>query len=143
MVQASTQEKTTFSLEQATAMLPLLRLIVADIQLAHRELVERRLELHRLVRKRDGKTSQLHDDEVEETRQDIQTESRQLEAFITELEKLGVSLRSAEDGIISFPTIIHGRFAYLCWKLGELHIGYWHGPEETFADRKALESIRS
>lgn len=143
MVQATLQEKANFSLEQAKAMLPLLRLIVADIQLAHRELVERRVELHRLMRKRDGKTSQLHDDELEETKQDIQIESRQLDTFITELEKLGVTLRSAEEGIVNFPTIIHGRFAYFCWKLGELEIAHWHGPDETFADRKSLESVRN
>lgn len=143
MVQAAVNERTSFSLEQATAMLPLLRLIVADIQLAHRELVERRLQLHRLIRRREGKLTQFHDDEFEETKQDVQTEARQLEAFIAELEKLGVLLRSAEDGIVAFPSVINGTFAYLCWQLGEKEIGFWHAADETFADRKSLESLRT
>lgn len=138
MVNAPVLEKTNFTYEQATAMLPLLRLIVADIQLAHRELSERRLELHRLMRRRDGRSTKFHDDELEETRLDIQTEARQLDAYILELEKLGVTLRSAEEGIVNFPTIINGVPAFFCWKLGDMDINCWHGLNETFAERKSL-----
>ncbi len=119
MVQAAVNERTSFSLEQATAMLPLLRLIVADIQLAHRELVERRLQLHRLIRRREGKLTQFHDDEFEETKQDVQTEARQLEAFIAELEKLGVLLRSAEDGIVAFPRSLMARLPIFAGSLAK------------------------
>ncbi len=141
MVKATTIERVQFSLSQATSMLPLLRLIVADIQLAHRELSERRLELHRLMRRRDGKSSRFHDDELEETRSDIATEARQLDAFIDELEKLGVKLRSAEEGIVDFPTMINGQSLVYSWKLGELAIEHWHQTDETYSDRKHLDLV--
>lgn len=143
MINVTATERAHFTLSQATAMLPLLRLIVADIRLAHRELSERRLEFHRLLRRSEGKTSQWHDDEVEETRADLQTESRQLDAYIIELEKLGVTLRSAEEGVINFPTKIDGQLAFYVWKLGEMDIAAWHGVDESFSDRKPLSVYRS
>ncbi|MGH9355093.1 MAG: DUF2203 family protein [Terriglobia bacterium] len=33
-----------------------------------------------------------------------------------------------------------GREVYLCWKLGEPGIEYWHGVEEGFAGRKPLDA---
>jgi len=140
--QASTAE-IIFSLEQANAMLPLLRLIVADISLAHRELSERRLQLHRLVRRKDSAKAQVYSEEVEETRADLLVETQQLEELIHELENLGVILRSAYDGIVDFPTVMRDQAAYYCWKMGELDVGHWHLPNETYSQRMPLPRDRN
>jgi hypothetical protein len=112
MVKQAPTAEILFSLEQANAMLPLLRLIVADISLAHRELSERRLQLHRLVRRGDRAKAQIYHDEVEDTRADLRVESDQLEELIRELENLGVILRSAYDGIVNFPMVMRDQAAY-------------------------------
>lgn len=120
-------------------MLPLLRLIVADISLAHREITERRSNLHRLLRNSDRQlSSELHESEVEETRKDLRLESQQVEAYIGELESLGVVLRSAHDGIVDFPTQMDDAPAFFCWKMGEVEIRYWHKPNQPVADRVAI-----
>lgn len=108
----------------------------------HRELSERRLQLHRLVR-RDGGKSQVYRDEVEETRADLRVETEQLEELIRELEKLGVILRSAYDGIVNFPTVMRDQSAYYCWKMGEMDVAHWHFPNETYSQRRPLPRDRS
>jgi hypothetical protein len=138
MLNATIPGEALFSREQANAMLPLLRLIVADISLAHRELTTRRMELHRLLRRRDGKSTALHGDELEESRADIQTEARQLEEYIKELERLGVRLISAEDGIVDLPTVLEGKPAFFVWRLGDKEIGFWHRPNEPSSERHPL-----
>ena len=143
MVKQAPTAEILFSLEQANAMLPLLRLIVADISLSHRELSERRLQLHRLVRRRDGAKAQVYSDEVEETRADLRVETEQLEELIRELENLGVILRSAYDGIVNFPTVMRDQAAYYCWKMGELDVSHWHLPNETYSQRRPLPRDRS
>ncbi len=40
---------------------------------------------------------------------------------------------------MDFPSLREGEEVYLCWKLGEERIGYWHGIEEGFAGRKPLD----
>jgi hypothetical protein len=42
-------------------------------------------------------------------------------------------------GLVDFPTLVDGEEAYLCWRLGEERIEHWHGLEEGFAGRKALD----
>ena len=142
MVKQSSTAEIIFSLDQANAMLPLLRLIVADISLSHRELSERRHQLHRLVRRREDSKAQVYNDEVEETRNDLRTETRQLDEYITELEGLGVVLRSAYDGIVDFPAVIRDEAAFYIWKMGELDVGFWRRPSETFSQRRPLPKER-
>jgi hypothetical protein len=42
-------------------------------------------------------------------------------------------------GLVDFPSLLRGEEIYLCWKLGEERIAYWHGIEEGFAGRKPLD----
>lgn len=136
---SSTQ--TALSLGQATAMLPLLRLIVADISLAHRDLTERRSQLHRIKRSREHRSAAVDGfflGELLESEADLAREQEQLDALVGELEGLGVVLQNARDGVVLFPTLMSDSPAYFCWKMGDLEIESWIRPGETFADRRLI-----
>jgi len=133
--------KTTqiFTIEQARAMLPLLRLIVTDISLAHRELTERKSNLRRMLRRNEGKARfQVYDAEIIEIQEDLKNESAHLDEYVSELEQLGVILRSAHDGIVDFPTVIDDLPAYYTWQMEQQEIVDFHRADETTADRKPL-----
>lgn len=49
-----------------------------------------------------------------------------------------VIVRDIDEGLVDFPGIVDGREAYLCWKLGEPAVQYWHPPETGFAGRERL-----
>lgn len=133
--------KTTqiFSIEQARAMLPLLRLIVTDISLAHRELTERKSNLRRMLRRNEGKARfQIYDAEITEIQEDLKNESAHLDEYVSELEQLGVILRSAHDGIVDFPTIVDDMPAYYTWQMEQQDIVDFHLADESTADRKPI-----
>ena len=133
--------KTTqiFTIEQARAMLPLLRLIVTDISLSHRELTERKSNLRRMLRRTEGKVRfQVYDAEITEIQEDLKNESAHLEDYVSELEQLGVILRSAHDGIVDFPTIVDGIAAYYTWQMEQQDIVDFHLADESTADRKPI-----
>ena len=133
--------KTTqiFSIEQARAMLPLLRLIVTDISLAHRELTERKSNLRRMLRRNEGKARfQIYDAEITEIQEDLKNESAHLEEYVSELEQLGVILRSAHDGIVDFPTVVDDMPAYYTWQMEQQDIVDFHLADESTADRKPI-----
>ncbi len=74
------------------------------------------------------------------------TEGRQVgEAFLRvrgmlgELTERGIVVRDIDRGLIDFPAILDGGEAYLCWRLGEDTVGYWHGLDEGFAGRRPLD----
>jgi len=62
-----------------------------------------------------------------------------LRAAIDEVQEIGCAIKDLDTGLIDFPTLLRGVEVYLCWKLGEPAIGYWHGVEEGFRGRKAID----
>ncbi len=64
----------------------------------------------------------------------------QLQEAMNQIQETGCVLKDLDEGLVDFPTLREGEEVYLCWKLGEEHIGYWHGIEEGFAGRKPLDN---
>ncbi len=57
---------------------------------------------------------------------------------IDEFEELGVLIKSLDEGLIDFPSKRFGTEVWLCWKVGEKNIKFWHGKNEGFNGRKPL-----
>jgi hypothetical protein len=69
--------------------------------------------------------------------------AEQLAGTIDEIQRTGCLVKDLETGLVDFPSLRGGEEVYLCWKLGEARIGYWHGIEEGFAGRKPLDDSQS
>jgi hypothetical protein len=64
-----------------------------------------------------------------------------LEYIIQRLEKIqemGVLVKDLERGLCDFPFMRDGIMVYLCWKLGEPEIQWWHALDTGFAGRQPL-----
>jgi len=58
---------------------------------------------------------------------------------IERLQGLGCVVKDLDIGLVDFPTLFRGEEVYLCWKLGEHAIEFWHGVDEGFRGRKAID----
>jgi len=58
---------------------------------------------------------------------------------IERIQEFGCLVKDLDTGLIDFPTLLHGVEVYLCWKLGESGIHFWHGVEEGFRGRKSID----
>ena len=66
---------------------------------------------------------------------------RHQETLKTEVEYLadrGILLRDPESGLIDFPAERDGEQVFLCWRLGEADVAYYHGVHSGFSGRKPL-----
>jgi len=63
-----------------------------------------------------------------------------LKAAIEKIQEYGCVIKDLDVGLVDFPTDFRGREVYLCWKMGERGIGYWHGVDEGFAGRKPIDT---
>ncbi len=61
-----------------------------------------------------------------------------LRSQVTRLQELGCLVKGVQEGLIDFPHVREGREVYLCWKLGEEDITYWHEVDSGFAGRSPL-----
>jgi hypothetical protein len=57
---------------------------------------------------------------------------------IAELNDVGVVVRDPATGLIDFPSERDGEPVFLCWRLGEESVAWWHPVTSGFADRRPL-----
>ncbi len=63
---------------------------------------------------------------------------RTLRAEVTYLAERGILLRDPETGLVDFPGDVDGRPVFLCWRLGEDEVAWYHDQHAGFSSRKPL-----
>jgi hypothetical protein len=62
--------------------------------------------------------------------------------LVQSLDEKGIVVKGLDDGLIDFPHIrSDGEEVYLCWKLGEDDIQYWHRIPDGFAGRRSIHEL--
>ncbi|HZM99398.1 MAG TPA: DUF2203 domain-containing protein [Pyrinomonadaceae bacterium] len=122
-----------FTLQEANALLPNVRIILAKIQRAHRKLVHYREEAKKAAAAAEQGGGGIESGVAYAA---VLTE---LTVQLSELETLGVQLKDFERGLIDFPSLRDGRVVLLCWQLGEGdELEWWHDVDAGFAGRTPL-----
>ena len=62
-----------------------------------------------------------------------------LKAEVGYLAERGILLRDPDTGLIDFPAERDGEQVFLCWRLGEDDVAYYHGVHSGFSGRKPLK----
>ena len=140
------QSKRFFTLAEANQRQPLVRAIVSDIVELFRDVTERRQRLTDLIERNElgsKRVASPYTEELEQMQADIQADVEKLNAFAQELAELGIELKDPNIGLIDFPTLVDGREAYLCWKLGEPEVGFWHELTAGVQGRQSVDDLRS
>src|SRR5437868_15022405 len=127
-----------FTIDQANATLPLVRAITTDLASLAKDVVERRHRLAMLTSGRDLKAGDPYSDELAQMEADLERDASRLQGYVDELRELGVEPKGAVEGLVDFPCMLDGRIVYLCWKLGEPEVLYWHDVDAGFSGRQPL-----
>lgn len=61
-----------------------------------------------------------------------------LKSDVTSLAERGILLRDPESGLVDFPGERGGNRVYLCWRLGEDEVGFFHDESTGFSGRQPL-----
>jgi hypothetical protein len=62
----------------------------------------------------------------------------QMQATVARIDGWGITLRDIDTGLIDFPALVSGRQVWLCWRLGEDDVRWWHEMDDGFAGRRPL-----
>jgi hypothetical protein len=127
-----------FTLSAANRSLPLVRAIAHDMSELARGIAERRQRIRFLgLARRDGRTDP-YIEELAEIEEQLDDEERRLDDFARELAELGIEPKNAVEGLVDFPAEREGRIVYLCWKLDEPKVQFWHELDTGFAGRQRI-----
>ena len=122
-----------FTVQEANALLPNVRIIVGKIQRAHRQLSIYREEAKKAAEAAEQGGGGLTDGAA------YAAALTELTIQLGELEALGVQLKDFERGLVDFPSLRDGRVVLLCWQLGEGdELEWWHDVDAGFAGRTPL-----
>ncbi len=127
-----------FTPAEANATLPLVRAIVSDLVDLSCELTERRQRLTMLMGGKKGSSHDPYHEEVVQVKKDLEKDTVRLREYVEELQALGIEPKSGTEGLVDFPAILNGRKVYLCWKLGEERVLFWHDLESGYLGRQAV-----
>ncbi|HSB43749.1 MAG TPA: DUF2203 domain-containing protein [Nitrospira sp.] len=64
---------------------------------------------------------------------------QQISTNLQAIHELGVVVKDLDQGLCDFPHLRDGRVVFLCWKLGEREIKWWHETTNGYKDRCPLE----
>ncbi|HEU4759083.1 MAG TPA: DUF2203 domain-containing protein [Dehalococcoidia bacterium] len=126
-----------FSLEEANGLLPRLGEKLGRLQ----EMKRRQDELQEKVRDYQARMTgdgHLLETEVNEARREMAKAAAEVNTLIEQVQALGCEVKDVDQGLVDFRTVMDGREVYLCWKLGEPSIGWWHELEAGYAGRQPL-----
>jgi len=66
------------------------------------------------------------------------TALEQVSENLQAIQELGVLVKDLDIGLCDFPHMLNGRVVYLCWKLGETEVQWWHEINSGYTDRQPL-----
>jgi hypothetical protein len=75
---------------------------------------------------------------VARLRRDHNRSIAQIKDALDKIQAKGCVVKDLDSGLIDFPSIINNEEVYLCWRLGEDRIRFWHRQDEGFAGRKPI-----
>ena len=81
------------------------------------------------------------EEETRLLRMRLQGQVDQMQGAVAQIDAWGLQLRQIETGLVDFPALVSGRPIWLCWRLGEEGIGWWHEVSDGFGGRRKLEDL--
>lgn len=111
----------TFTLEEANRALVFVAPIVKEIQNIWEELM----------------TFKANPASAVETT--IRQKLDRLKYCSSELAQVGCIVKDPVEGVVDFPSTYKNKPVFLCWHVGEEQTEFWHGMEEGFEHRQAVD----
>jgi hypothetical protein len=130
------KERRYFTVEEARALVPRLRGLLIALQAEKRELDQLLGELRRLA---PLAFLNGHGAPLERIEQRVAELTRSIREKVRVIHQLGVEVKDLDMGIVDFPSLRDGREVYLCWRVDEPTVAYWHDLDAGFRGRQPLE----
>lgn len=132
--------KRFFTVEEANALLPVIRQEIAFLQNVRSEFRQKYLELTTYKRRKEQQASiNIEDEYVFTMESGLEFLEMQAQMHVSNIRAHGAQLKEIDPGLVDFPAVMNGEEVLLCWREGEESITHYHGLYDGFAGRKEIE----
>ena len=130
-----------YGLAEATAAIPDLERILIALRDQREELIDLRDRALELGAGDDEPVDEKDAAKLKLVRLRMQGLVDQMQAGVARLIELDITLRDIQTGLVDFPALVDGSPVWLCWRLGEDAVGYWHRHDEGFSRRRPIDEL--
>lgn len=123
-----------YTVPEARALIPQVRAVLLQLAFERRQADASHEALHRRL----GAGAATDDAQRGRLEADTAEFRARVRALLEHLESLGVVVRDLETGLVDLPTVRDGEPAWLCWRLDDPDLGWWHTTREGYASRRPL-----
>ena len=127
-----------FTLDEATRLLPRIRPILEQLIALRREMAIRQHKMEELRVHVRGNGATAEGRAFAKLKEELESMAKELRRGIEQVHGFGCVVKDLDTGLIDFPALRKGQEVFLCWKLGEQGIAFWHSTHEGFSERKPL-----
>ena len=127
-----------YGIDGANERLAELRPLLEQLRADREAVAEAQREL---VKARQTNGSAEHAEDLARREAGIRKLVRRMQKTVAQIDGWGISLRDIGTGLVDFPALANGRPIWLCWRLGEGDIGWWHEIDSGFDSRQPLSEL--
>ena len=128
-----------FTLPEAENLLPSIDRLIRTAVAQKAEYQEVEIELQAIAQRvMESGGMNLDRDAVASFRQRRDRAAEAIQQALDAIQETGCQVKDLDIGLVDFPTLFRGEHVYLCWRMGETSIRYWHG-DEGFRGRKEID----
>jgi hypothetical protein len=134
------EESKLFSLTEAERLRPQVEAVLIEAMELRRKLGELDDQLSSVAERiqRSGGLLVPYE-KIARVRLDRNRHEESLRAAIDRIHATGCIVKDLDVGLLDFPSRLNNEDVYLCWKLGEDRIRFYHRQDEGFAGRKPID----
>ena len=123
-----------FTLEEATETLETIRPMMEEVVAICQKIIENQPHIWPAIERSAGNGGNP-------TMSKMVPDFERLESLLHSVQDTGAVIKDIEIALLDFPALRNEQEVYLCWKVGEERIGFWHEIEAGFAGRQPIESF--
>ena len=131
-------EERHFSIEEANDALDEVRPLTEELVRHRRALVKLQERQAAVTSRIAGNGGNVEPHELEDVQERLDEEVAGIAGCVARIHEVGALVKDLDAGLVDFPALRDGEEILLCWRLGEVEVGFWHGLEEGFSGRKPL-----
>jgi len=128
-----THRERTYTVDEANAFVPEVRAVLLQMAVQQARLQRVHEDLHRRLEGNGDPSAREAADRLEVEMSEVTDGIRTLQLH---LNGQGIVVRDLELGLVDFPAERDGSRVWLCWRLADPSVAFWHGTDEGYASRK-------
>lgn len=127
-----------FTREEAERLLPQIRPLMEEMQRRSMVFDQLRREVEAVERRLKGNGHLGESRQLEEKQQAMREVRQGIASLVDEVQALGVEVKDLTMGLVDFRAVREGQEVYLCWRVGEARVEWWHPLGSGFSSRQRL-----